>query len=172
MMTTTNTEPRGWVGCLGCYNAGELVGKWMTADDAELDVPDVCPRCGSDEFDVFDVEGLRHTGGYYGVPQFIADARAVEDHGDPAALQAWADHRGESLADAADTFENAFLGEWDDAEDYAHQFLLDCFPEYSGDGILARYFDLDAFTRDLMLGGDIWTEPSPRGGVYVFDGRA
>ena len=27
-------RPRVWVGCLGCYNAGRLVGRWVDAEDA------------------------------------------------------------------------------------------------------------------------------------------
>ncbi len=28
-------NPRVWVGCLGCYNAGVLVGAWVDAAEAE-----------------------------------------------------------------------------------------------------------------------------------------
>ena len=45
----TSGELRAWVGCLGCYSAGRLVGKWSTVEDiAEL--PANCSRCGSDEW--------------------------------------------------------------------------------------------------------------------------
>lgn len=46
-------------------------------------------------------------------------------------------------------------------EDYAHQFVDDCYDLEKQMGELARYFDYDAFGRDLELGGDI-VEISPR----------
>src|SRR4051812_37984795 len=50
-MATTDT-PRAWVGCLGCYNNGDLNGKW--ADGTETDPveiglavlgPEECSAC-------------------------------------------------------------------------------------------------------------------------------
>jgi hypothetical protein len=32
-MTTTTDTPRAWVGCLGCYNAGDLSGRWLDDPD-------------------------------------------------------------------------------------------------------------------------------------------
>ena len=33
--TTTNEVSKVWLGCIGCYNEGNLVGKWMPADQLE-----------------------------------------------------------------------------------------------------------------------------------------
>jgi antirestriction protein len=45
--------PRAWVGCLACYNGGELVGAWVDGTDAEEYVPAGhyirCLRCGAGE---------------------------------------------------------------------------------------------------------------------------
>lgn len=46
-------------------------------------------------------------------------------------------------------------------EDYAQEFADDCYDLNRKMGELARYFDYDAFGRDLELGGDI-VEISPR----------
>ncbi len=46
-------------------------------------------------------------------------------------------------------------------EDYACQLVADCYDLEKQMGELARYFDYDAFGRDLELGGDI-VEISPR----------
>ncbi len=46
-------------------------------------------------------------------------------------------------------------------EEYAQQFVDDCYDLDKQVGELARYFDYDAFGRDLELGGDI-VEISPR----------
>lgn len=33
-MSTYTDEPRAWVGCLACYNEGNLNGDWYSATDA------------------------------------------------------------------------------------------------------------------------------------------
>ena len=49
----TSDELRAWVGCLGCYSAGRLVGSWLTCDQIS-ELPANCSRCGSDEWWVMD----------------------------------------------------------------------------------------------------------------------
>jgi hypothetical protein len=71
MDVATKDDMRVWVGCLGCYNSGRLVGKWadaIDADPAEMGLAKLgdgpgyrgpfCVRCGSDEFWCLDSEGL------------------------------------------------------------------------------------------------------------------
>lgn len=66
-----STDMRVWVGCLGCYNGGDLNGEWVDAADAdpvEMGLAQLgpgggyrgpfCKRCGADEFWVFDHEGM------------------------------------------------------------------------------------------------------------------
>lgn len=61
---------RVWVGCLGCYNGGDLVGDWAgiaDADPVSMGLAEhrpggysgpFCKRCGADEFWCFDAENL------------------------------------------------------------------------------------------------------------------
>lgn len=65
-------DMRVWVGCLGCYNDGRLIGEWADAADAdpvEMGLAELgpegadyrgpfCKRCHADEFWCFDQEGL------------------------------------------------------------------------------------------------------------------
>ena len=147
------TEPTGWVGCLGCYNNGNLNGEWMTADEAE-DIPDNCPKCGSDEFDVFDTDGgLPHPGGhYYSVPSFIADARTIEEADNPEALKAFAAITGLSLTEAGEQFEEAFIGEYESFEDYVQEMAETCVEGYGDGSDLAQFFDLEAYGRHIADG--------------------
>ena len=64
MMTTTNEVSKVWVGCIGCYNEGNLVGKWMTADQLEdtLDkgqnlLRAVCTKPQCEEWRIHDYDG-------------------------------------------------------------------------------------------------------------------
>ena len=34
MSAAVVTEPRVWIGCLACYNSGQLVGHWYPATEA------------------------------------------------------------------------------------------------------------------------------------------
>jgi hypothetical protein len=65
-------SPRAWVGCLGCYNDGSLIGKWVVglvaADLVAAGLATIetvcgyttarCIRCFCDEFHVFDYENF------------------------------------------------------------------------------------------------------------------
>jgi hypothetical protein len=65
-ITIKDTDtPRAWIGCLGCYNAGRLIGKWIDGidcDDLEsaglTDSAGRCNRCGADEFLALDHENF------------------------------------------------------------------------------------------------------------------
>jgi len=61
-------------------------------------------------------------------------------------------------------FENAFSGVWDDEADFAHELADSC--GLVPDGYAGRYFDYEAFERDLFL-GDYWSARIS-GGVAVF----
>lgn len=63
-------------------------------------------------------------------------------------------------------FEERFAGHWDDFDEYAHQLaedigLLTDVPEE-----VVRYFDWEAWTRDLAF--DFTVEDAPGSGVFVF----
>lgn len=67
---------------------------------------------------------------------------------------------------SASDFEDAYQGEWDSFDDYAAQLtedigLTDGWPEEAH-----RYFDWEAWARDLKF--DYTVADAPDGGVYVF----
>ena len=45
-----------------------------------------------------------------------------------------------------------------DAEEYAYDFISDCYDLENMMGNLSHYFDYEKFTRDLQLNGDISEE--------------
>ena len=100
------------------------------------------------------------------VPEDQHDALVVWLDNDPAYLTAYADEP----AYLAYTFEDAFEGGWDSLEDYAEELAAEFgyYAALESVGASASYFDLAAFASDLKLGGDVWTAPAPRSGVYVF----
>ena len=174
--TTTETDtPRAWVGCLGCYNGGELVGKWLEAEQcADLvkagltyrpDVAglpsEICKRCGAEEFWVFDHEGLPAgvVDGECSPCHFAEIATAWELVDDPEMVAAFLSDRGETvtaenLPELIEQAEERYTG-YATATEYAESYLEDS-------GLLAEvpeslryYIDTDSFARDLVLGGDV-----------------
>ena len=167
-------RPRVWVGCLGCYNAGRLVGRWVNAEDAaDLSPEDVHGRPSShEELRCLDLEGFPEGTGEMSPSAAVLWGELFEEVGETQwpALLVWVES-GCYVADSDDLpcasdFEDAYLGEWDSFDDYAAQLaedigLTDGWPEEA-----LRYFDWEAWTRDLQF--DYIVADAPEGGVYLF----
>ena len=142
METKLDTTPRAWVGCLGCYNGGALVGKWLEGEDigdtvaaglATLEtVGDYtaprCVRCFSDEFMAFDFEGMLGLVSGECSPSEAAEAAATVEEMQRAGIDleaaaAFIADRGEWDASG---FEDSYQGEFDTLEDYAQDLAYSC----------------------------------------------
>lgn len=53
--------------------------------------------------------------------------------------------------DELDNFEEAYCGEWDSEEDFARHIISECYNLESEMCDLARYFDYEAFGRELFM---------------------
>lgn len=165
MLTDTET-PRAWVGCLGCYNSGTLNGAWVdgeVAGDVSLAVKvverdsyigegkvTVCAVCGSDEFWVFDHENFDGLISGECSPMEAQEKAELLSSVDESEREAWRAWLSNGMTPDLDTMREAYVGEYDSAEDMAQEYLdstgmLSDVPEN-----IARYFDLEAFARDLM----------------------
>jgi len=87
--------------------------------------------------------------------------------------EAWAafvDNIGEEYA-TLDNFEEAYAGEWDSEDEYVEQLVDDLGILDGKDPTIARYFDYEAFTRDLFM-SDYWSAPCTTNrapwGVHIF----
>lgn len=107
----------------------------------------------------------------------------VEEHGDDPRITASvvyrAKHRGDPAEEImkADYLGEEIVGESSDAhseekaiEDYAYQYVDDAGLLDGLNETVARYFDYEAFARDLRLGGDV-TAIEVCGSWYVIDGH-
>ena len=175
--SATDTTPRVWIGCLHCYNDGRLVGDWFNAATADevttYDVHGAHSRDDShDELWVFDHENLP-VRGEFGVLEATEWGGVYEEAGGEQwpALCAWVesgDYVAEGTGDlpSISDFEESYQGHWESFEDYARELaddigLLADVPEE-----IARYFDWQAWSRDLAF--DYATHDNPEGGVFVF----
>jgi hypothetical protein len=154
--------PSAWIGCLGCYNAGRLIGKWipgLECDDLEAagltDSAGRCTRCGADEFLAMDHEhflGLLDGGEpnpqeCYEAALQLAEVQEYERE----ILAAWI---GNGMDFDLDAMRDSYIGEYEGDREFAESLvnengLLESIPEN-----LQNYFDYDAYARDLMY--DAW----------------
>ncbi|MGV9189039.1 antirestriction protein ArdA [Arcanobacterium canis] len=176
--TAPKVQPAVWLGCLSCYNSGRLIGRWFPCDGIEdVTLADVHGGAehvfsGCEEVWCMDSELLPAGTGE------MCQARAAQwgevyaqvGKARWSALLAWVE-TGCYVADAdrlpcVSDFEDAYQGEWDTFDDYATQLaedigLTDGWPEEA-----ERYFNWEAWTRDLRF--DYTVADAPDGGVFVF----
>lgn len=195
--TTANPEhggtdqPRIYVASLSDYNAGILHGNWLPAavEPAELwdgikamlAASPSAKRYGdvAEEWAIHDYEGFSPyvpLGEYESIERVAALARGLVAHGDAFAAW-WAMEPPEETDDdeLEAAFEEHYLGEYASLEDYGQQMLddmginTDDLPDIP-EGLRPYVrVDVEAWTRDMVLGGDISTAEA-EGGVYVFWG--
>lgn len=177
-ITTDDTTPRIWVGCLAHYNAGRLVGEWFDAVNGdEITLADVhrgqvrvSPEC--EELWCLDHENIP-VRGELSPMDAAAWARVLDEVPDHQrrALSAWVESgdyvaQGDGDLPSVSDFAERFAGEWESFDDYAHDLaestgLLNDAPEE-----LARYFNWRSWISDLAM--EYTTADAPNGGVYVF----
>ena len=173
MSTDIQTDtPKAWVGCLGCYNEGRLTGKWLEASECDdlitaglaiVQVPasdygtaPVCPKCGADEFWVFDhenflglIKGECSTGEAFEAGEKLEEVKEYERD----IVKAWL---GNGNDFDLDLMHECFAGKYASFTELAEELvpaigLLDDIPED-----VQRYFDYERYGRDLDIGGDYW----------------
>jgi antirestriction protein len=173
----TRTEPAAWVGCLSCYNDGNLVGKWLTDPDEIRSYR--CPKpvtvySSHEELWVFDHENLPFIKGECSPSEFadLAEKWAAaldEIDADPDIVLAYIDNVGVDYIEwdtLAEDFAESYAGEFEDLADYAYRLADDCgeLPE----GPYANYIDWEAVGRDYRLGGDVWTHEVGYKSMHIF----
>lgn len=162
-------EMRVWVGCVGCYSAGRLVGQWHDAVDADgLSVADLhdgkpCPH-GS-ELHCYDSEGLG--GGEFSPGEAAKRARLLADCDDPGALLAYWQSVGFDVEHATQEFPDAYCGHWDSGADYAQDLAEQLGAVDSHAQWPLSCLDWTAAWRELTHDG-YFEAPCDAGGVYVF----
>ena len=162
-----------YVGTYGKYNDGSIFGEWLTLSDyADKDeFYDACKELHNDEADpefMFQDYGNIPNGliGECWISDKIFEVlEALEDMDESRqeAFLIWCNngHRKLSEGDIDDLisdFDDDYIGEYKDEEDFAYEHVEQMdLPEFA-----KRYFDYEAFARDLFC-GDYWSD-----GGHVF----
>ena len=162
--TIQDTEPKAWVGCLGCYNSGLLNGAWVNGVEAgdiskavkiKIGEPaiygencPVCVKCGSDEFWVFDHEGYEGLISGECSPseaQESAELVASADDSEREAFIAWLALGGDKDLEA---MREAYWGEFNTYTELA-EYFIDELGSFNIPDNIRPYFDFEAYGRDL-----------------------
>jgi antirestriction protein len=172
-------RPRIWVTSLADYTAGRLHGEWLDAavthdelHDAVQRILATSPEPGAEDWAIFDYDdfGNFRVGEHDRLQVVARVARGIARLG--PAFAAWAElHDAEPAM--LNSFEDAYLGEYDTPSDWAREVLADgveptldrALPEP-----LRRYVRVDyaAYAHDAHLDGAIHVEPTPTGRVWIF----
>lgn len=159
---------------LSDYNAGILHGAWFDLanyndadelyDAIKSQVLETSPTAheeglkAAEEFAIHDYDGIYPSGlGEYESLDYLMDIqdclnKCIDRGIDEEAFCAWwTEISGVHSSADFDSFEDAYCGKYDSEEDYAYQYIdetgmLDGLPEWA-----QRYFDYEAFTRDMFL---------------------
>lgn len=158
---------------LAAYNAGHLHGVWIEANsDADAMQEQVNAMltkspCGdeAEEWLIHDYDdelnAIRHMGESSDLERIAEIMDAVEtiesDYDDSLLpiLLAWVANKQDDPAFWASDLQDAFAGEWPDAEDYAAEFCESCGYTCEVPESLRGYIDFKAMARDMALGGDM-----------------
>lgn len=177
-MPTREPAMRVWIGCLHCYNSGQLVGEWFNAIDAdEVTLASVHRSAdgtqeGCEELWCFDADDMpvRREMSPAEAAEWGRVIEEVDEHLRPA-LVAWV-RSGAYVAEgtgdlpSVSDFEERYAGHWGDFDEYAHQLAEDTGLLRDVAEEIARYFNWKSWTRDLAF--DFTVEDAPGSGVFVF----
>ena len=150
-------EPSVYVGTYGKYNEGSLCGLWIDLSSFSDydDFIDFCKAIHADEEDpelmAQDYEAFPrqwYNEGFMSEDDFdhIQEYTELCDKYDVDAVDDYME-----FADELDNFEEAYCGEWDSEEDFARHIVEECWDIERTMGDLSRYFDYEAFGRDLFM---------------------
>ena len=141
-----------YVACLAAYNSGTLHGEWITPattkDELQEQINKILkssPVADAEEWAVHDYNDFPNLGEYPDLDKIIEVQEAITEHGADVVhgfLENWS---VEDLAHIGD----AYYGTYASFSDFAEQLAHDTIEGLNDNSTLARYFNYEAFERDL-----------------------
>ncbi len=170
-------NPRAYIACLAAYNNGYLHGEWVELDGTE-DVPEriqnilkSSPIPEAEEWAIHDHEYCGSLGEYAGLQALhdIEEAYTTcqKEHIEWEPFVLFCEHTGESIHPAqCDRVNETFAGCYDNLTEWAENYIEETGLLSDAPATLARYFNVEAFARDMEL-TDLFTIPH-NGEIFVF----
>lgn len=134
-----------------------------------------CNRCGADEFDIFDTEGIGKVSGYgefWSAAEEINELLDQEEWGQITEVMVNFGYTLSDLAEARQYHADYFSGSYPSEAEFANQFIDDSVPmelreiEVLGRPILDWIDGQDLW--DYTLKYSYWTAPTGAGDIYVW----
>lgn len=159
IIMTATTLLKVFVTNLGKYNEGELIGEWVSLPVDENELEEVLERIGiNEEYEEYfitdyetDLDGLK-VGEYSNISELneLAEQLADLDKYDLEKVGAIIEAYGAGLQEAIENIDDYTYYSGKTLEDVAYEIVEECYelPE-----IAQRYFDYEAFARDLSFDG-------------------
>jgi len=173
-MKSSENAPRIYVGTYGMYNNGSLFGKWFDLTDY-ADSKEFYQDCYEYHRNEFDPELMFQD--WENIPDFLISEcclddkafeyfQALDEMDDDTAeafkvyceqISGWPGN-GKTLDAQVESFQESYRGYFggsvNDAKiEYAYQYVDETGMLANAPSVLERYFDYDAFARDLFLEG-------------------
>ena len=148
-----------YVADLADYNAGILRGLWIaiygdsTVDEIEDQIQAMLSLKGHEEWEIHDYENLPENAQDLDIEGIIKIAGLIETHGYELTV-AFLEHFD---VDDIDRFDDYFIGVYQDLEGYAYEEVNACVDLEKALGSLAYYFNYEAYARDLVMGGELYS---------------
>lgn len=173
-MKSLENAPRIYVGTYGMYNSGSLFGKWFDLTDY-IDAKEFYQDCYEHHRNEFDPELMFQD--WENIPDFLISECSLNDSAfeyfqvldgmddDTAeAFKIYCKHiiswpgNGKALDEQVESFQECYRGYFggsmkDAKVEYAYQDVDETGMLANAPSVLERYFDYDAFARDLFLEG-------------------
>ncbi|HHT9690317.1 TPA: antirestriction protein ArdA [Legionella pneumophila] len=163
-------KPEIYVACLASYNSGYLHGKWIDANQSEDAIMeeiqamlDDSPVSDPGDWAIHDYQGFGdiQIHEFDSISTITEYAEFITEHEELG--QALIAEYG--LEAAKVMIEDQYHGCYDSEVDFAYHLIDDCYGEKLPDNLM-RYFDYEAFARDLFIDGYCTVELD--GNVHVF----
>lgn len=159
-----NDSPKIYVACLASYNAGQLHGEWIFADQEPQEIQaeiqsmlEKSPESLAEEWAVHDYEGFGSIslGEWPSIERVSTLAKLIAEQGEPFTL--WYQNQDGDNFDSSELGE-MFLEQWqgtfESETDFAYKLLEETGQLSELPGWAQNYFDYESYARDLNLGGD------------------
>ena len=173
--------PKVWIASLGDYNARNLHGAWVEADQEPEGIWEginhvlrTSRQPLAEEWAIFDYEGFGplRLSEYESVERVSRLGRGIGEHGEAFAVFAsFLDVDDDELVES---FEDTYLGHFESAAAYANDYLDDVSIDRTLDEAVPESLrpyvriDTEALARDMELEGSLMVFEDSGGGVFLF----
>lgn len=129
-----------------------LEGEWVEAAECMAESERIRDEYGHEEVVIVDTDHMPWVGGRYPNKENVEKiAQAIEVHGDSFRVHIKLADQMASVEDIIEDFNRRYLGQWEDIEQFAWNRAEDL--GMIPDSMSSRYFDIDAYIRDLRCSG-------------------